>query len=65
MILIEFGLGSILIIVAIIFGWRLFDLFKQDGLWINEAKNPEVDIERIYPAFPIKDVNVSNKQEVK
>jgi len=63
MIIMDFGLGAILVMVAVIFAWRLFDLFKQDGLWTKEAKNPEVDLERIFPATPIKDANV--EQEVK
>ncbi|MGD9487904.1 MAG: hypothetical protein AB7W47_07780 [Calditrichaceae bacterium] len=62
MLLMDFGLGAILIILAILMGWRLFDLFKQDGLWKKEAINPEVDIQRIFPAAPVKDLNV--EQEV-
>jgi len=61
MILMDFGLGSVLIILAILMGWRLFDFFKQDGLWKKEALNPEVDLERIYPAIPIKDANVEQE----
>jgi hypothetical protein len=63
MLLMDFGLGAILIMLGIFLGWRLFDLFKQDGLWKKEATHPDLDLNRIYPAEPIKDVNV--KQEVK
>ncbi len=61
MILMDFGLGAVLILLAMLMGWRLFDFFKQDGLWKKEALNPEVDLERIYPAIPIKDANVEQE----
>ncbi len=63
MLLMDFGLGAILIMLAIFLGWRLFDLFKQDGLWEKEAANPELDVNRIVPAKPSKDLNLD--QEVK
>ncbi len=63
MVLMDFGLGAILVMLAIFLGWRLFDLFKQDGLWKKEATHPDLDLNRIYPAEQIKDVNV--EQEVK
>ncbi len=63
MVLMDLGLGIILVILAIFLGWRLFDLFKQDGLWKKEALNPELDINRIHPAKPVEGVNV--EQEVK
>lgn len=62
MVLIDFGLGAILIMLAIFLGWRLFDLFKQDGLWKKEAQNPELDINRIFPEAPAEDLNI---EEVK
>ncbi len=62
MLLTDFGLGAVLIILAILMIWRLFDLFKQDGLWKKEAEQPELDMARIFPAKPIKDANV---EEVK
>jgi hypothetical protein len=63
MLLMDFGLGAILVMLAMFLGWRLFDLFKQDGLWKKEAINPELDINRIHPAKPIEGVNVP--EEVK
>jgi len=62
MLMMDFGLGAILIMLALFMGWRLFDLFHQDGLWKKEAENPELDIPRIFPAEPVKDANV---EEVK
>jgi hypothetical protein len=62
MLLTDFGLGAILVMLAIFLIWRLFDLFKQEGLWSKEAANPELDMNRIFPAEPIKDANV---EEVK
>jgi len=63
MIVMDFGLGAILVMLAIFLGWRLFDLFKQEALWKNEAASPELDINRIHPAIPVEGVNVP--EEVK
>ena len=63
MLLMDFRLGSILIMLAMFLGWRLFELLKQEGLWKKEAENPELEVNRIYRSNPIKDVNVS--EEVK
>ncbi len=46
MLLTDIGLGVILITLALVMGWRLFDLFKQDGLWTKEALSPELDVEK-------------------
>ncbi len=50
MLLIDFGLGAILVLLAIFLGWRLIDLFAKDGVWSNEfdaekKANAEADIE--------------------
>ena len=37
MILIDFGLGMLLVVLAIVLIWRLFDLFKAKGRWTEEA----------------------------
>ncbi len=58
MLLMDFGLGAILIILALFLGWRLFDLFNQNGLWKKEAIKPELNIDRILPEEPLKDANV-------
>ena len=42
----DIGLAAVLVILAILLLWRLFDLFKGSGLWKEEFKNPELDIER-------------------
>lgn len=63
MIIMDFGLGAILVMMAMFLGWRLFELFKQDGLWKKEAANPELDITRIHPAVSVEGVNVP--EEVK
>lgn len=39
MLLIDFGLGAILILLAIFLGWRLIDLFVKDGVWSHEFAN--------------------------
>lgn len=61
MLLIDFGLGAILVMMAIFLGWRLFDLFKQDGLWKEEAKHPQLEMNRIIPAAGLD----NSEQEVK
>ncbi len=63
MLLMDFGLGAILIVLAIFLGWRLFDLFKQEALWKKEADNPELDVNRILPAKPLKDANYEKEDE--
>ena len=63
MIVMDFGLGAILVMLAIFLGWRLFDLFKQEALWKNEATSPELDVDRIHPAISVEGVNVP--EEVK
>ena len=63
MLLTDFGLGIILVSLAIMMGWRLFDLFKQDGLWKKEAANPELDLNRIIPEAPVEGLNI--EEEVK
>ena len=49
MILTDFGLAAVLIILALFLGWRLFDLFKSDGLWKKELSNPELDVTTTSP----------------
>jgi len=47
MLLTDFGLGTILVIVAILLIWRLLDLFKKDNaLWKKEVINPELDVNK-------------------
>ena len=48
-LLIEFGLGSLLVLLALFMGWRLYDLFTKDGVWSKEyaeetKRNAETDI---------------------
>ncbi len=35
-VLMDFGLGTLLVILALIMGWKLYDLFKKKGHWRNE-----------------------------
>ncbi len=39
MYLIDFGLGMLLIILAMLMIWRLFDLFKKKGRWKEEVEH--------------------------
>ncbi len=35
----DFGLGAMLVLVAVFMGWRLYDLFLKNGQWDKEFKN--------------------------
>ena len=49
MVFIDIGLGMILVILLVFMLWRLFDLFKGDGLWKKEAAHPELELARTAP----------------
>jgi len=64
MLLTDFGLGAILVTLAIFLGWKLFDLFQGDGVWKKEAKNPELKVERTSnPVLNIRKQNEFNTEE--
>jgi heme A synthase len=44
MILADFGLGMLLVILAIVMLWRLFDLFKKKGRWTIESEQDELSV---------------------
>ncbi len=63
MLLADFGLGALLIMVAIFLGWKLFDLFKGNGIWKKEAEKPELDLERTSdPVLNLKKENEFNSE---
>ena len=37
MLAIDFGLGMILVLLAVLMGWRLYDLFRRKGRWTEEV----------------------------
>lgn len=39
MVLMDFGLGMLLVILAMVLLWRLWDLFKRKGRWTEEAEH--------------------------
>lgn len=39
MVLMDFGLGMLLVILAMVLLWRLWDLFKKKGKWTEEAEH--------------------------
>jgi len=39
MLLIDMGLGIMLVLVAVFMGWRLYDLFLKNGQWNKEFRN--------------------------
>ncbi len=49
MVFIDIGLGMILVILAVFMLWRLFDLFKGEGLWKKESAAPELELARTAP----------------
>ncbi len=51
MVLIDFGLGIILVALAMLLLWRLFDLFKKKGVWRKELESPELAVEKTVPAI--------------
>ena len=63
MLLTDFGLGAILVSLAIFLGWKLFDLFKGDGLWKQEAASPELDLERT--SDPVLNISRDNEFNTK
>jgi hypothetical protein len=36
---VDFGLGSLLVLLAVVMGWRLIDLFKNKGRWTEEQEH--------------------------
>jgi len=46
MVLSDIGLATVLVIVAILLLWRLFDLFMGQGLWKKELEDPELNVAR-------------------
>lgn len=59
----DIGLSAVLIILAVLLLWRLFDLSKKDGLWKRESDNPELEVQKTSPS--LSSSNVYSKQEVK
>lgn len=45
MLLADFGLGAIMVILAILIIWRLYDFMNDRGRWSQESS--ELDINRI------------------
>ena len=44
MLMVEIGLGTILLFWAIVMVWRLIDLFRKKGFWKKELENPELSV---------------------
>jgi hypothetical protein len=58
MLLTDIGLSALLITLAVLLLWRLFDLLNKDGLWQKEMADPELDLNRT--ATPTSSSNVYN-----
>ncbi len=42
MLMIDIGLGAVLILLGALMVWRLIDLFKKNGRWAKEMEDPEL-----------------------
>ncbi len=49
MLFTDIGLGTILVALAVLMLWRLFDLFKGEGVWKKELAEPELEVARTAP----------------
>lgn len=47
----DFGLASVLVILAMLMIWKLYDLFTKRGVWSKEFANPELDVEKTTPVI--------------
>ncbi|MBN2387334.1 MAG: hypothetical protein JXB85_09955 [Anaerolineales bacterium] len=45
MLLIDFGLGMLLVVLALVMIWRLLDLFKKKGRWTHELEQDDLSEE--------------------
>jgi len=45
MLLMDFGLGMLLVILAMVMAWRLADLFKKNGRWTEELGQDDLSAE--------------------
>jgi hypothetical protein len=67
-ILNEIGLGTILVLVFLLLLWRLFDLFKNNGIWRQETKNQELDVNKTtgyIPTFSKEDDSIEEDDSLK
>lgn len=58
MILADLGLGMVLVLMFVLLLWRLFDLFKDNGLWRRETIDQELLVNKTagyIPAFSKED----------
>mgnify|MGYP000490779270 CR=1 FL=1 len=46
MILTDLGLGMVLVLMFVLLLWRLFDLFKDNGLWRKETIDQELEVNK-------------------
>lgn len=60
MLLTDIGLSALLITLAVLLLWRLFDLLNKDGLWQQELNNPELDLNRTCAPVPLSSSNAYN-----
>ncbi len=46
MLLTDLGLAGVLVILALFLGWRLYDLFLQNGRWADELRHERLEVTR-------------------
>ncbi len=52
MILADLGLGIVLVLMFLFLLWRLFDLFKDNGIWRRETIDQELDVNKTTGYIP-------------
>ncbi len=52
MILADLGLGIVLVLMFVFLLWRLFDLFKDNGVWRRETIDQELDVNKTAGYIP-------------
>jgi hypothetical protein len=66
MILADLGLGIVLVLMFVLLLWRLFDLFKDNGLWRKETINQELEVNKTagyIPAFSKKSYSTKGNEK--
>ncbi|MBW2180753.1 MAG: hypothetical protein JRG81_10360 [Deltaproteobacteria bacterium] len=65
MVFIDIGLSALLVTLAVLMFWRLFDLLNKDGRWQEEFNKPELDVNRTTPSLSSSNAYSTTEQEVK
>jgi len=64
MILNEVGLGTVLVVLAALMIWRLVDLFRDQGRWVEEHAQTGLDADAPMTSIPLYPSPSETPQEV-